>query len=188
MTGTRSRQALLLGFCWLISACSAAESEPKTCDAECRDEVAARGLRDVIKVVYNLTLQGKPIGPQEAETSCPHGGSAQVAGFALSNPEQGATELELGYRLEECAYQHKDDDAQESYSVVISGDVGEKGVLAVQPTATTALIFGSEGLAIEGTVFDPPAQYAESDCALRLAQDGNHMSGTWCGREIGFDL
>jgi hypothetical protein len=188
MSSSCWRAALSMGLALTLTACGEEEAEPKTCDPECQDAVAARGLRDVIKLVYNLTLQGKPIGPQDAETECPHGGSARVAGFALSNPEQGATEVELGYRFEECAYQHKDDDAVESYSVTISGDVGEQGILAVQPTATTALIFASESLSLEGTVFDPPIDYAMSECSLRLAQDGNHMSGTWCEREIGFDL
>ena len=188
MASTSWHGCTLLGLALLLTACGEEEQQPKTCDPECQDAVAARGLRDVIKLVYNLTLQGKPIGPQDAETRCPHGGSARVVGFALSNPEQGATELELGYQLSDCAYQHRDDDAEESYDIVVNGTVGEAGVLAVQPTATTALIFASDGLSLEGEVFDPPLPYAESECAFRLAQDGNHLSGTWCERKVGFDL
>ncbi len=177
----------LLGLC--SGGCgNEEEAKPKTCDPECQDQVAARSLRDVIKLVYNLTLQGNPVGMQDETTRCPHGGSARVGGVATSVADQGANDLELGYALESCAYQHKDDDAEESYDVVISGIVLETGVLAVQPTATTALIFESEAISIEGEVFDPPVPYAETACALRLAQDGQHLSGTWCGRQTGFDL
>jgi hypothetical protein len=184
---SRTLSCLLLPL--LLLACgNEAEAEPKTCDATCQDQVAARSLREVLKLVYNLTLQGNVIGPQDETTRCPHGGSAHVVGVANSVAEQGANELELGYELTECAYQHRDDDADESYDVVLSGPVGEAGILAVQPTATTALIFASDGISIEGELFDPPLPYAESDCAFRLAQDGNHFSGSWCGRKIGFDL
>jgi len=184
-----ARSSVLL-FALLMAGCGGNEEEakPKTCDAECQDQVAARSLRDVIKLVYNLTLQGNTVGIQDETTRCPHGGSARVGGIATSVPEQGANDLELGYQLVDCAYQHKDDDAEESYDVVISGIVLETGVLAVQPTATTALIFESETISVEGEIFDPPVPYAEPDCALRMVQDGQHMSGTWCGRQIGFDL
>jgi hypothetical protein len=179
---------LLLGLALLLPACSEEDAQPKSCDAGCQDAVAARGMRDVLKLVYNLTLQGKPVGLQDEQTPCPHGGSARVVGFATSNAEQGATELELGYQLEACHYQHRDDDAEESYDLVISGQIGETGVLAVQPTVTTALLLASEGISIEGDVFDPVLAYAENACAFQLAQDGNHLSGTWCERELGFDL
>ncbi|HKY34379.1 MAG TPA: hypothetical protein VJN18_00455 [Polyangiaceae bacterium] len=164
------------------------EAKPKTCDPGCQDQVAARSLRDVIKLVYNLTLQGNPVGIQDETTRCPHGGSARVSGVATSVAEQGANQLELGYGFESCAYQHLDDDAEESYDVVVSGIVLQTGVLAVQPTATTALIFESEAISVEGEIFDPPVAYAETECALRLAQDGQHLSGSWCGRQVGFDL
>jgi hypothetical protein len=177
---------LLLFTAPACSEDSAPDAPP--CDEECRDGTAARSLREVIKLVYNLTLQGNAIGEQDETTRCPHGGRARVAGVAISNALQGANELALGYELEDCAYQHKDDDADESYDVVISGIVTEEGTLSVQPTATTALIFESEAISISGTVYDPPMDYAESACALRLVQNGNHLSGNWCGREIGFDL
>lgn len=188
MARASSRTCLALGFAFALVGCGEDETEPKTCDAECQDAVATRGLRDLVKLVYNLTLQGNVIGPQDETTRCPHGGSARVAGLATSVPEQGATEVELGYSFEQCAYQHKDDDADESYDVVVSGTVGEKGILAVQPTATTALLFASPGISIEGTVFDPPVPYAETECAFELAQNGNDLSGTWCERKVGFEL
>jgi hypothetical protein len=179
---------LLLGLVLLLPACGEEDEQPKSCDAACQDAVAARGLRDVLKLVYNLTLQGNPVGAQDEQTPCPHGGSARVTGLATSNAEQGATEVELGYQLDACHYQHRDDDAEESYDLVIDGQIGEAGVLAVQPTATTALLFASDRISIEGEVFDPAQGYAESECALRLAQDGDHLSGTWCQRVVGFDL
>lgn len=188
MAGSSWCSCLALGFALALAGCGEGEAEPQTCDAECQDAVAARGLRDVVKLVYNLTLQGNLVGPQDETTRCPHGGSASVVGVATSVPEQGATELELGYSFDECAYQHKDDDAHESYDVVVSGTLGEKGILAVQPTATTALMFASLGISIEGTVFDPPVPYAETECAFELAQNGNDLSGTWCNRKVGLDL
>jgi hypothetical protein len=165
---------------------SAPESPP--CDEACRDETAARGLREVIKLAYNLTLQGNQVGEQDETTRCPHGGSARVAGVAVSNAFQGGNDLALGYLLAGCRYQRKDEDAEESYDVVVDGIITEEGTLAVQPTATTALIFESEAISISGTVYNPPFDYAETDCALRLVQNANHISGTWCEREIGFDL
>jgi hypothetical protein len=171
-------------------ACGADDSAPESppCDEACRDATAVRSLREIIKLAYNLTLQGNEVGEQDETTRCPHGGSARVAGVAVANAFQGATELELGYELRDCAYQRKDEDAEQSYDVVINGIVTEQGTLAVQPTATTALIFESEALSVSGTVYNPPFDYAETDCALRLVQDANHISGTWCERKLGFDL
>lgn len=174
----------------LLAACGGAEDpeEPKVCDAACRDEIAARSLREMIKLVYNLTLQGNPVGPQEERTDCPLGGEARVTGLATSVAEQGATEVTLQYELSECAYLQRDDDVAENYDMTITGAVREEGVMAVQPTATTALIFEGFHVSLEGSVFDPPVEYVESDCDLRLAQDGQRLSGRWCGREIGLDL
>lgn len=174
----------------LAAACGGPDEpgEPKTCDAACRDQIAARSLREVIKLVYNLTLQGNPIGLQVERTECPLGGEAQVTGFATSVAEQGATEVKLSYELTECAYLQRDDEVEENYDVVITGTVREEGVMAVQPTATTALIFEGAGISVEGSVFDPPVDYAATDCDVRLAQDGQRLDGTWCGRKIGFGL
>lgn len=182
-------RALLLLSSGLSLACGE-DSEPKSapCDAECRDESAVRSLREVIKVVYNLTLQGNAVGEQDETTRCPLGGSARVRGLASSVPEQGATELALLYELDRCAYLQRDDEPEESYDVVISGAVTAQGILAVQPTATTALIFESDSVSLEGTVYDPPAAYSEPDCALRFGQDGNKFGGDWCGRKVAFDL
>lgn len=171
-------------------ACGGDDAAPqaKPCDEECRDKSAARSLREIIKVVYNTTLQSNEVGEQDETTRCPLGGSAHVSGTATSVAEQGANELDLVYELSDCAYLQRDDEAPENYDVTISGVVSEQGILAVQPTATTALIFESDSISLQGTVYDPPIDYAEPDCSLRLAQDGNHLSGMWCGRKLGFDL
>ena len=70
------------------SACSssigASPPPPPPCDAECQDQIALRSLREGMKLVYNLTLQGKPVGPQDATVPCPLGGSAHVFNAALS--------------------------------------------------------------------------------------------------------
>jgi hypothetical protein len=179
---------------WLLllplAACGGPDEpeEPKTCDEACRDQIAARSLREVIKLVYNLTLQGNPVGLQVETTRCPLGGEAQVTGFATSVAEQGATEVTLKYELSRCAYLQRDDEVDENYDVVISGTVREEGVIAVQPTATTALLFEGDDVSVEGSVFDPPVDYSEADCAVRLAQDGQRLDGTWCGRKVGFGL
>jgi hypothetical protein len=173
------------------AACGGQASQPEsvaTCDAACRDRGAARALRETVKVIYNLTLQANPVGEQDESTRCPLGGRARVSGMATSLAEQGATELALRYELDECAYLQRDDDVEDNYDTVISGTVTEQGTLAVQPTATTALIFESDSISIVGTVYDPPADYAETDCALRLVQSGNSFDGMLCGRKVGLDL
>jgi hypothetical protein len=190
LTSKLLRGVALLGSLGVLSACGSDESEPeiKICDAICRDESAVRALRETIKVVYNLTLQANPVGEQDETTRCPLGGRARVRGVATSLAEQGASELALVYELEDCAYLQRDDEAPENYDTVISGTIVEQGTLAVQPTATTALIFESESISVVGTVYDPPSDYDEPDCALRLAQNGNNFAGTFCGRKVGFDL
>jgi hypothetical protein len=181
----------LASFVWLILATGCGdqeEPEPRTCDDECRDQVAARSLRETMKLAYNLTLQGNLVGLQVESTDCPLGGSAELTGFATSVAEQGATEVELEYRFEDCAYLQRDDEADENYDVVIDGIVRQTGIIAVQPTANTALLIEAASLAVAGTVFDPPESYVESECAVQLAQNGNNLSGSWCGRAMGFDL
>jgi hypothetical protein len=184
------RGAMLLSVAATSAACGGGDAAPeaKPCNEECRDRSAVRSLREVIKFVYNRTLQANYVGEQDESTRCAQGGSARVSGVATSLAEQGASELDLTYELNECAYLQRDDEVDENYDVTISGVVTEQGILAVQPTATTALIFESESVSVEGTVYDPPVDYAELDCAVHLAQNGNHFAGTWCGRKVGFDL
>ena len=184
------RSVMLLTVAAASTACGGDDAAPeaKPCDEECRDKSAVRSLREVIKVVYNLTLQSNDAGEQDESTRCPQGGSARVTGVATSVAEQGATELDVTYELNQCAYLQRDDEVDENYDITISGVVTEQGILAVQPTATTALFFESESISIEGTVYDPPIDYAELDCAISFAQNGNNFAGSWCGRKVAFDL
>ncbi|MFZ5895365.1 MAG: hypothetical protein ACOY0T_30195 [Myxococcota bacterium] len=174
----------LLGF-----GCSGAgASNPtKTCDTKCQAEVAARGVRETLKLAYNLTLNGKPVGMQDASHAC-LGGDVRVFGEASSNPEQGSTHVELTYTFNDCAYRQVDSEQEENYDLRLRGDVHQSGVLTVQPTAPTALIITSESLEIEGSVFDPPLPYDEPACRLELAQSGNKLSGTMCGQPVGVSL
>lgn len=181
----------VLAFVALSSAaCSDGKpAEPALpCDDECRDRVALRALRETLKLVYNLTLQGKPVGAQDASTSCPLGGRARVTGVATSNPEQGATELELEYSLEACAYLKRHVEPGENYALGFEGIVRETGVLAVQPSATTALFFSSESLSMLGFVYDPPLEFSGEACAVTVAQSGRNISGSFCGRPTGLEL
>ena len=152
------------------------------------DATALRGFRETIKLAFNVTLQGKPVGAQDKSVPCPLGGSARVFGTATSNAVQGATEVDLTYVLDHCAYAQKDTDPKSNYHMTLTGTVTEKGTLAVQPTSTTALGFKSDAMTFSGTVYDPPVGYEEAACALALGQSGNQLSGTLCGREAGLTL
>jgi hypothetical protein len=183
-------RALLLWAASSSAACGdgkPAEPAPP-CEAECQDRVALRALRETLKLVYNLTLQGKPVGPQDASMSCPLGGRARVSGFATSNPEQGANELELEYVLEACAYLKQDAEPEENFAMGFEGIVRQSGVLAIQPSATTALVFSSESLSMLGMVYDPPLNFSGNACAVMVAQNGRNISGTFCGRPTGLEL
>jgi hypothetical protein len=177
----------VLALCAL--ACTA-EEEPvePPCDDRCKDNIAVRGLRETVKLVYNLTLQGKPVGDQDARTDCSFNGSARVFGVATSNPVQGATEVDLTYELTECAHAEYDEDPRENYQMGFQGTLTQIGTLAVQPTATTALLMRSESMSMLGYVNDPPSEFSAVDCVVELAQSGNSLSGTLCGRPVGVDL
>jgi hypothetical protein len=183
-------RALVLALLASLALGCAAEEEPPEppCDARCEDSIALLALRETVKLVYNLTLQGQPVGEQDAETDCPFGGSARVFGTATSNPVHGATEVDLTYQLDTCAYLELDDDPRESYQMGFLGTLTQVGTLAVQPTATTALLMQSDSMSMAGTVHDPPRRFSAIDCALELGQNGNDLSGTFCGRTAGVDL
>ena len=178
----------LVGALLVLGCSQEAKQEPRACDAECLDAVALRSVRETLKLIYNLTLQANPIGAQDETTRCPRGGNAHVFGAATSIAEQGATRLELTYELEDCAYLQRDDEPDESYDVTITGRITQSGTLSVQPTSTTALLFESDSVSVSGTLFDPAYDYAETACSLALAQNGNRLAGTFCARDVGFDL
>lgn len=165
---------------------------PPPCEAECRDGVALRGVRETTKLAFNLLVQGKPVGEQDGTTPCRSfdgkiGGSVHVFGTATSNAVQGSTFVELEYDFTDCAYSAPPSvTPEENYSLVINGHIRQKGTLAVQPTSTTALVMDSDALDVSGTVYDPAVDYRESGCVLAIAQQGSRVSGLLCGREAGF--
>jgi hypothetical protein len=185
-----SRAAWLLLGALTGLGCSDAGPSPKAteCDEECQDGVALRALREAMKLIYNTLLQGEPVGAHDAMTPCPQGGSARVFGNATSNELQGATEVSLSYAFTDCRYLRVDNSPGENYQVRVTGSIEQTGVLAVQPSATTALLFNSDAISVSGSVYDPPHDYRAEGCQLALAQSGNNLSGTLCERLAGVDL
>ncbi|OJY28044.1 MAG: hypothetical protein BGO98_21015 [Myxococcales bacterium 68-20] len=175
---------------YLGAGCSSAATTPPPpppCEEDCKDGVALKALRETMKLAFNLTLQGKPVGEHDLTTPCPLGGTARVFGTATSNAVQGATDVRLTYVLADCGYLFKDDDAEDNYSMRLDGTITQEGILAVQPSATSALVMKSEKMKLSGTVYDPPLDYA-AECPIELGQNGNKLTGTICGREAKTDL
>jgi hypothetical protein len=180
----------VLGALALACSSSVGSQPPPNppCDQACQDGIAVRSIREGMKLVYNLTLQGKPVGPQDATIPCPLGGSARVYGTATSNAVQGATNVELTYVLDRCAYVQKDVDPKQTYKLTVNGTITQKGTIAVQPSATTALVMASDPIDVAGTVYEPANAYEVKACKLALSQDGNLLSGELCGRTVGLNL
>jgi hypothetical protein len=181
---------LVLVLSLAASACGSSVTpppKPPPCDDECKDGVAIKAIRETTKLAYNLTLQGKPVGTHDLTTPCPLGGGVRVFGTATSNASQGATEVRLTYVLADCAYVFQDDDPEDNYSMTFSGTITQEGILAVQPSATSAIIMKSESMKLSGTVYDPPLEYA-ADCPIELGQNGNKLTGKVCGRIAETDL
>ena len=182
--------ALAIGASVIGAGCSSAVTEPPKpppCDEKCKDGVAIKALRETMKLAFNITFQGKEVGTHDLTTPCPQGGAARIFGTATSNALQGATEVKLTYVLAECSYLFKDDDADDNYSMTFSGLITQEGILAVQPTATSAVIMKSDLVKMSGTVYDPPLDYA-AECPVELGQNGNKLTGKICGREAHSDL
>ena len=169
------------------TSASTADAAPP-CDQACQDGIALRSLREGMKLLYNLELQGKPVGPQDATVPCPLGGSAHVFGTATSNATQGSTEVQLTYALDHCGYSQTDTDPLRNYSVIIHGTVVETGTIAVQPTSTTALVISSDALDLTGKIHVPTIDYAASACKLAISQSGSKLAGELCGRTAGVSL
>jgi hypothetical protein len=170
----------------LVACGSAGNSPPPPppCDAKCQDETAIRALREVIKLAYNITLQGKAVGDHDESSPCPLGGSVRVVGNATSNAVQGSTFVNLTYTFTNCSVLQKDATPEQNYKVTITGSISENGTLAVQPSSTSAATLKSDALSIEGTVYDPPSVYSADKCPVTLGQDGARISGTICGRDV----
>lgn len=162
------------------------------CDQSCQDGVALRGLREAMKFAYNIKIATMPVGAQDATTPCVSfdgsvGGSLHVFGNAEVNAVQGASIVSLSYDFEACRFSAPPDPtADQNYDVTLTGLVTEVGTLSVQPTATTALLIASDSVSVSGTVYDPPLDYASTDCALSVAQNGNALAGSFCERSAGF--
>jgi hypothetical protein len=177
-------------FLLLLTACASSTApapEVPPCDDQCKDGIAVKALRETMKLAFNLTLQGKPVGTHDLTTPCPLGGTARVFGTASSNAFQGSTEVRLTYVLTDCAYLFKDDDAKNNYSMKTAGTITQEGIIAVQPSSTSALVMKSAAMKLDGTVYDPPAPYV-ADCPIELGQNGNTLTGKICGRETKGDL
>lgn len=185
---TRHWRRSAVAFSLTLLACQNEPPAPPPCHEECTVGIALRSLRETMKLAYNLTLQGNPVGEQDETTDCPQGGSARVFGTATSEPVHGATEVDLVYELRSCAYIERDEEPEESYEMTIDGTITQKGIMAVQPSATTALLMQSDSVTLDGNVFDPPREFHETDCVVDVAQSGNDLSGMFCGREAGVDL
>ena len=178
----------------IVSGCGAGAQPdpPPPCDRICQDGIGLRGLRETMKLAYNLLIQGRPVGPQDGMTPCrssdgSEGGKVHVFGQASSNAVQGSSFVELEYDFEQCAYSVPPSaTANENYSLTVTGRVKQQGTLAVQPSSTTALVIDSDSLSLAGTVYDPPLEYELSGCELAVAQQGNRVSGVLCGRNAGF--
>ncbi|HEU4535071.1 MAG TPA: hypothetical protein VFS00_13180, partial [Polyangiaceae bacterium] len=161
---------------------------PPPCDQRCQDTAAMRALRETTKLAFNLALQGKPVGPQDAVLPCVLGGGVRVQGEATSNPVQGTTWVQLTYSFLQCTYIQQDSESPENYAMTFTGTLRQEGVIAVQPSATSALTMTSDALTFSGTVYDPPLSYEQPDCPVVMAQNGSVLSGTICGRVAGYDL
>lgn len=182
-----SRMLSLALVLFVLAACGstgASPPPPPPCDAKCQDNTALRALRQVIKLAYNITLQGKAVGDHDETAPCPLGGSVHVVGNATSNPVQGSTFVKLTYTFTQCSYLQKDTNPEQNYKVTIDGTITENGTLAVQPSSTSALEMKSDAMSIKGTVYEPPSDYAADKCPVVLGQDGARVSGTLCGRDV----
>lgn len=183
--------ALLLAGTSLL-ACGSdqgpAPPPPPPCEQLCLDGIALRGLREGMKLIFNLTFQGKAVGTHDFTVPCPLGGTARIFGEATSNAVQGATEVKLTYVFQGCTQLERDDDADENYQLSVTGTVTQVGTLAVQPSSSTALGMGSDNITITGTVFDPPRPYDVNQCRVMLGQNGNKLTGLLCDRQVTVDL
>lgn len=174
-------------LCLALSACGSTEPEtPATtpvCDQRCQDDRAARAIRQALRALFNLALQGDPVGEQDQTSPCPQGGTARITGKATSNAEQGTTEVDLVYELSQCKLLSPGFDG---YDLSLDGAVSEKGILPSN-NATTALLIKSDALTLKGTVSEPAIAVSET-CAVSLDQNGGTVSGKLCDRVTSFSF
>jgi hypothetical protein len=172
------------------------------CEQSCQDGVALRALRETMKYAFNLIVQNQPVGPQDGGIDLALGGKAHVFGVVTADPLQGVSNVDLIYEFTNVHNLHKDSAPEQNYDIFIDGTLKQKGIIAVQPSSTTALTIetvapdaGNEGgtdIAIVGDVYDPPIHYDGgidgSRCTVAVTQNGNNVSGHFCGRTAGFSF
>jgi hypothetical protein len=157
-----------------------------------------RAIRETMRWVYNQALPGSPVGDQDASAQCLMNGTTGIFGDAGADPLQGATWVDLTYVFDGCFYSpSKNATHDRNYAIALSGTLTEHGTLSVQPSSTTSLVIKSMAITLAGTVDDPPVGYTDADagdsdagpvtCALDMAQNGNMVSGTICGRTASYN-
>jgi hypothetical protein len=174
---------LLILFSLVSCSGGPAPAAPPPCDQLCLDGIAVRGVRETMKQIFNFTFQGKEVGTHDYTIPCPLGGKARIFGSATSNAVQGATEVDVTYELQGCVLLSRDKDAVQNYNLATTGTIHQRGIIAVQPSATTALGIQGDAVTVTGTVYDPPVQFDAPACPLVLTQDGSTLTGKLCGRE-----
>jgi hypothetical protein len=154
--------------------------------------VALRAVRTLLKLAYNFTVQGKPVGAQDWTIPCVYSagtmGSVHVHGVATSNTQQGATFVgditatppaPLLYDFDGCRWIQNDAQPEQNFDIILTGSIGELGTIAQQPTATSALAITGTDLHLSGTVYDPAHAYDEF-WNLNAAQNGNDVGACIC--------
>ena len=180
----------------LTTGCASKSPPPSPpCEQECKDAVALRALREMMKYAFNLIVQGRPVGPQDGVTDLFLSGTARIFGVVTADPLQGVTKVEhLTYVFTNANYGTKEDEPDENYDVVLDGTLTQEGIIAVQPSATTAVRIRGTDVRLAGKVYDPPLDYgppldyAEPGCVVDVTQSGNDVAGNFCGRKAGFSF
>jgi hypothetical protein len=203
------------------TSCSDGKSpEPAgPCDQQCQDGVALRAVREVMKYVFNRRLWGNEAGAQDETSRCEtNAGSAHIFGDAVSNTQQGSTEVKLTYEFYSCRALRTEATPSLNYNLSLRGTITEVGTLSAQSTSTMALELATVGggadagadgsaddgadgsaesavdgglfsrMSFVGTVYDPPIDYNETGCEVVAVQNGNNVTGTVCGRPTGFSF
>jgi hypothetical protein len=165
---------------------------PATCDVACQDGVALRALRVGMRVYYNFAIAGNPVGMQDKTVPCIPSGSVHIVGEAQSNAMLGISTLKnLTYTFTDCQNPApKSTTPERNYNLTINGVVTEDGTLAMGGPTTSLMINGTD-VAFKGQVYDPPQDYPDKTadvlqgpCPLDALQDGNNVTGHFCGRLV----
>jgi|SRR5579859_1983647 len=174
--------ALVLALTFGLGCGGRAPAAPAACDQACQDGIALRSLRVGMRLAFNFAVAAKPVGMQDAMVPCIPSGQVHIVGDAESNAMLGTSQVNLTYTFTDCQNPSpKSTTPERNYNLKLNGMVTEVGVLAMGGPTTSLIIMGT-GLGFSGTVYDPPTNYEDMDCALAANQDGNNVTGTLCGR------